>query len=93
MFNSLRSRLMAVYLGLILLGFGGLTLWSGVQMANDVYRDAGANLQVLTVQLASQLVEPLEDGKSNVLTLMQRSAENLKRMPRQAMANRIGHII
>ena len=77
MFNSLRSRLMAVYLGMILLGFGGLTLWAGVQMANDVYKDAGTNLQVHTVQLASQLVEPLEDSRSELLPLMQSAAENL----------------
>ena len=53
---------MGVYIGLILLGFGGLTLWAGWQMAGDVYADFGTNLQVHTVQLASQLVEPLEDG-------------------------------
>lgn len=77
MFTSLRSRLIAVYLGMIFIGFGGLTLWTGIQMANDVYRDFGTNLQVHTVQLATQLIEPLEYNSPDVAEIMWVSAENL----------------
>ncbi len=78
MFNSLRSRLIAVYLGLILFGFGGLTVWAGIQLVNAAYDDFGQNLQLQALQLAAQLVDPLEDGKSAEVTrLMRTSAENL----------------
>ena len=77
MFDSLRGRLMVVYLAMIFFGFGGLTTWAGFQMANSTYDDYGKNLQVHALQLANSLVEPLEYNSPSVGQLMATSAENL----------------
>lgn len=58
MFTSLRAKLLATYLGLIVLGFGGLTMLAGWQIANSAYTDFSATLQVNAALLASSLVAP-----------------------------------
>lgn len=70
MFTSLRSRLIAVYFSMVFLGFGGLTIWAGLQMANAAYTDYGQIVHVHTLQLATQLVEPLEYNSGRVTELM-----------------------
>ena len=56
--NSLRGRLLVTYLGLIVIGFGGLTLLSGWQIANSAYTDFAATLRVNAALLASSLGTP-----------------------------------
>ncbi len=56
--SSLRGRLLATYLGLIVIGFGGLTLLSGWQIANSAYTDFAATLRVNAALLASSLGTP-----------------------------------
>ncbi len=58
---TLRIRLLATYLGLIILGFGGLTLFSSWQIANSAYTDFAATLQVNAALLASSLAAPLHE--------------------------------
>lgn len=58
MFTTLRVKLLATYLGLIVLGFGGLTVLAGWQIANSAYTDFSATLQVNAALLASSLVTP-----------------------------------
>jgi signal transduction histidine kinase len=77
MFNSLRARLFVVNLGLIVLGFGSLTLWAGQQMAQTTWDDYGSNQYITSLLLANQLVEPLEENPARAQTLLLNSAENL----------------
>ncbi|MCO5185631.1 MAG: HAMP domain-containing histidine kinase [Anaerolineae bacterium] len=77
MFHSLRSRLLIVNLGLIILGFGSLMLWAGRQMSQTVWDDYGNNQKIYTILLANQLVEPLDDNPAQVRAILQNSAENL----------------
>lgn len=58
MLMTLRAKLLATYLGLIVLGFGGLTVLAGWQIANSAYTDFSATLQVNAALLASSLVAP-----------------------------------
>lgn len=58
MLTTLRAKLLATYLGLIVLGFGGLTLLAGWQIANSAYTDFSATLQVNAALLASSLITP-----------------------------------
>ena len=58
MFTTLRARLLATYLGLIVLGFGGLTLLAGWQITNSAYTDFAATLRVNAALLASGLTTP-----------------------------------
>lgn len=58
MLTTLRAKLLATYLGLIVLGFGGLTVLAGWQIANSAYTDFSATLQVNAALLASSLVAP-----------------------------------
>lgn len=76
-FTSLRSRLFIINLGLILVGFGGLTLWSGQQMGRMVWSEYGNGQIVYTILLANQLVDPLEENPSKVRPILIQSAENL----------------
>ncbi|MEM7533121.1 MAG: ATP-binding protein [Chloroflexota bacterium] len=62
LFSTLRSRLLMTYLGLIVLGFGGLTLFSGQQIAQSAFDDFASGLRVQAFLVASDLVDPLEDG-------------------------------
>lgn len=66
MFTSFRSRLMAAFLGLIFFGFGGLTIWAGIQMAQATYADYGTTIQASAVHLANDLVNPLEYNQLSV---------------------------
>lgn len=59
--TTLRTRLLTTYLGLIILGFGGLTLFSSWQIATSAYTDFAATLQVNAALLAASLVEPLHE--------------------------------
>jgi len=58
MIHSLRGRLLATYLGLIVIGFGGLTALAGWQIANSAYTDFAATLRVNAAFLASSLAIP-----------------------------------
>lgn len=77
MFTSLRSRLIGVYVGLVIVGFGGLTLLAGRQIAISAYDDFGNNLQIHALLLATQLLEPVEHSSATAVTLMQDSAYKL----------------
>ena len=77
MFHSLRSRLTAVYLGLIIIGFGGLTLWAGWQIYQTTYADFSNTLQIRVLFLANQLVEPLEHNASRIEPYIEATAKNL----------------
>ena len=74
MFHSLRSRLTAVYLGLIIIGFGGLTLWAGRQIALTTFSDFSKTLQTQALFLANQLIEPLEHNPAQVAPFLNNSA-------------------
>lgn len=58
--NSLRTRLITVYVGLMVLGFGSLTVWSGRQVYVSTISDYGNTLNIYALLLATQLQEPLE---------------------------------
>ena len=75
--QSVRARLLAVYVGLVVIGFGGLTLWAGQQMASTTRDDFATNLQVHALLLANQLQEPLEDNPNQAMRIIQDSATNL----------------
>ncbi|MCB0085731.1 MAG: HAMP domain-containing protein [Caldilineaceae bacterium] len=51
--RSLRARLLFTYLGLIVLGFGGLTWLAGRQIEQSIYDDFSSNLRVQALLLAS----------------------------------------
>lgn len=82
-FKSLRARLLATYLGLIMLGFGGLTLLAGWQIANSAYTDFAGTLQVNAMLLAGNLAGPLHDtddhevNSRSVTEVIRRTAEGL----------------
>ena len=77
-FTSLRSRLIVVYVGLMVLGFGSLTVWSARQVYTSTFSDYGNTLHIYTLLLASQLEEPLEYGAVNsALTIIASSANDL----------------
>ena len=77
MFNSLRARLIIINLGLIVLGFGALTLWAGRQMAQATWDDYSNTQRIVAIQLANVLVEPVENNSQQFQTILNRSAENL----------------
>ncbi len=58
--TSLRSRLMASYIGLIVLGFGGLTLLAGRQLATSIMDNFADELSVKALLVSTTLVESLE---------------------------------
>ena len=80
--STLRARLLMTYLGLILLGFGGLTWLAGRQIAQSAYDDYASNLRVQALLLASSLGESVEHieeyGTSidQVSNLLQRATQN-----------------
>ncbi len=55
--SSLRGRLIALNLGLILLGLGGLTVWAGWQIAAATWSDFGNTLHIRALNLAGELSE------------------------------------
>ncbi|HSH01032.1 MAG TPA: HAMP domain-containing sensor histidine kinase [Anaerolineae bacterium] len=78
MLSSLRTRLALTYLGLIILGFGGLTFLAGRQLTEVVFDDFANNLQRTALLLANELVEPLEDEETNTITtIITRSATTI----------------
>ena len=74
---SLRTRLVAVYVGLILLGFGGLTAWASRQITQATLSDYGNTLQIQAVFLASRLSETLEYNPQSASTILDESATSL----------------
>ena len=72
--TSLRSRLIVVYLGLIVVGFGGLTLLAGQQVVTSVYDDYVNTLQVYALLVASQLASSLEYDPARAEQLVQNPA-------------------
>jgi signal transduction histidine kinase len=95
--TTLRARLLATYLGLIVLGFGGLTLLAGWQIANSAYTDFASTLQMNTVLLAANLASPMhEDGEhgiasSRVVELVRRTADGLQ--GRVLLLDRTGKVV
>ncbi|MCP4359447.1 MAG: HAMP domain-containing protein [Chloroflexi bacterium] len=77
MFTSLRSRLIGVYVGLVIIGFGGLTLLAGRQIAINAYDDFGTNLHIHALLLATQLLEPVEHSSETAVSILQDSAYKL----------------
>ena len=59
-FSSLRTRLLLTYLGLILIGFGGLTWLAGRQIAKGAYDDFANTIQLQALSLASSQTELFE---------------------------------
>ncbi|MEM7125149.1 MAG: HAMP domain-containing sensor histidine kinase [Chloroflexota bacterium] len=62
-FLTLRSRLLLTYLGLILIGFGGLTWLAGNQISKSITEAFVKNLQVQALVLGSSLTESFEDRR------------------------------
>lgn len=77
MFHSLRSRLFIINLGLIILGFGSLTLWAGFQISQATWDDYGRSQVIRTISLARRLEDPLEDNSSRIEAILQNSARDL----------------
>lgn len=75
--NSLRTRLLAVYVGMVVLGFGGLTLWSANQIAQATYDDFGNGLQLNAFVLSTQLIEVFEYDLNDGRQLAQDAAADL----------------
>ncbi|MEM7117516.1 MAG: HAMP domain-containing sensor histidine kinase [Chloroflexota bacterium] len=78
--KSLRSRLLLTYIGLIVIGFGGLSLWAGQRLANNIWQTFTEDLQDDVQLIASTLVEPMENfleeeqGDRQITTLVERHA-------------------
>lgn len=74
MLNSLRTRLLLVYSGLVVLGFGGLTAWSANLVARSTLDDFGNTLQTQALFLASRLGEALEYNPQGATATIQETA-------------------
>lgn len=78
--KSLRSRLLLTYIGLIIIGFGGLSLWAGQQLATSIRNTFNNNLMVNARLISSTLVEPMENfvegerSTASMLDILQRLA-------------------
>jgi signal transduction histidine kinase len=59
---SLRSQILAVTVGLLLLGLGGMVVWSGYQLKRSAEERAYHELVAKAVIVAVALEEPLEHG-------------------------------
>lgn len=57
--RSLQNRLLLTYLILMLLGLGGLTLWTGLQLQTAVVEQAEHDLELEALIIANALREPL----------------------------------
>ena len=77
MFSSLRTRLLLVYIGLVVLGFGGLTAWSANLLSRSALDDFGNTLQTQALFLASRLGEALEYNRQGASTTIQETATAL----------------
>ncbi|MFQ6058704.1 MAG: sensor histidine kinase [Anaerolineae bacterium] len=58
--RSLQSRLLLTYLVLILLGLGGLILWTGLRLQTAVVEQAEHDLELESFIIANSLRDPLE---------------------------------
>ena len=78
---SLRTRLIALYTGLILLGFGGLALWAGQQIETAAEEDFEHRAETEIAIVAQALAEPVENylegevDQTNVAQVLQNYAE------------------
>ena len=61
-FSTLRSRLLLTFFGLLLLGFSGLTLLAGQQIAENIYNNGLKSLENSSLQLSSLLHEVIEES-------------------------------
>jgi len=61
LFTTFRTRLLLTFLGLLIIGFGGLTWFAGRQMAENRYDNAEQHLEVIALNIASDPNENLED--------------------------------
>jgi len=66
-FSTLRSRLLLTFFGLLLLGFSGLTLLAGQQMAENIYNSGLKDLESHSLQLSSILHEVIEESAQPIL--------------------------
>ncbi|MFQ5340550.1 MAG: ATP-binding protein [Anaerolineae bacterium] len=57
--SSLQSRLLLTYMILVLLGLGGLILWTGLRLQTAVVEQAEHDLELQTLIIANALREPL----------------------------------
>lgn len=74
-FTTLRARLMFTYIGLIVVGFGGLTLLAGRQLANTAISDFADHVAVDALVISTALVEPLEhfnEGEESLARILAR---------------------
>ena len=77
--TTLRARLLLVYLGLIVIGYGGLTLLAGRQIAQYAYDDFANTLQLNAFVLASNVVELAEEGDcAGIEQWIQRNAGSIQ---------------
>ncbi len=58
--SSLQSRLLLTYLILVLLGLGGLILWTGLRLQTAVVEQAEHDLELEAVIVANALHDPIE---------------------------------
>ncbi len=71
LFATLRARLLATYLGLLIVGFGGLTGLAGNQIAQSAYHDYASGLRVQALLLASSLADSFEEVNEHGLNASQ----------------------
>lgn len=69
--TTLRARLLVTYLGLLIVGFGGLTWLAGSQLTSSAYTDFAATLRAQTLFLASSLNESIKEPEEYELTAAQ----------------------
>lgn len=77
MFTTLRSRLNVIYIGLILIGFGGLTALAGQQISATIVQDFGQSMQLRAILMGTELHELLEEDLALVPVYIDRNAENI----------------
>ena len=78
MFDSLRARLISLYLGIIILGLGGLTFWSSNQIVSTTVSDYGNSLEIQVLSLGSRLGETLEYNPRGTAAVLQDAADSLQ---------------
>ncbi len=77
MFNSLRNRLITFYLAVVILGFGGLTLWSSNQIMASTITDFGNSLQIQALSVGGRLGEAMEYNPQGAAGILQETADNV----------------
>ncbi len=54
--------MLATYVGLIVIGFGLLSLWAGYRISQGIYTNFGNTLETIAAQTAGQIGEAVEEG-------------------------------